>query len=289
MKRFLAFTAVIALSLSAVACGADNDNNATDTVDSTSYKVGVGSYTTTEDSSSSVEGENGKGVVSTTYATVIFDDKDIIQKVYIDEVESKIYFDGMGNIDHSKTDRYVRSKRELGDEYGMKGASDIGKEWYEQINSLEDYLEGKNLREISDYVVNSGYYGTGNDYADSLGNEGENMAESAIDGVADGAKNIVDGVVDGARNIMGRSSATSDTEGTDTAEGITNSTNSSAADGTNDYNSGAVNDGNPADSNSGINGNAADSINWEEDLKSSVTIDMTHIQRALQKAYENAK
>lgn len=32
------------------------------------------------------------------------------------------------------------SKKDLGDEYEMKKASDIGKEWYEQIEFLENYI-----------------------------------------------------------------------------------------------------------------------------------------------------
>ena len=39
----------------------------------------------------------------------------------------------------------------------------------------------------------------------------------------------------------------------------------------------------------GMNGSAAGNINWEEDLKSSVTIDLKNIQKAVQKAYENAR
>ena len=298
MKKFLALAAALALSFSMAACGADSDNNAADTVDRTSYKVGVGSYTTTEDSSSSVEDSNGKGVVSTTYATVIFDENDIIRKIYIDEVESKIYFDSKGHLDESKNNKVVRSKRELGDEYGMKAASNIGKEWYEQINSLEDYLVGKNIREINDYVMNSGDYGTENDYANSLGNENgsDNMMGNAINDAVDGAKNIADDIMNGARNILGRNGSSSDGNGTSTAEGITDNTDSGVADGTNDYNSGtnsATNDKNHISSNdsadSGMNGASSGNINWEEDLKSSVTIDLKNIQKAVQKAYENAR
>lgn len=290
MKKFLALAAALALSFSVTACSVDNDNNAADTIDRTTYKVGVGSYTTTEDSSSSVEDSRGKGVVSTTYATVIFDENDIIRKIYIDEVESKIYFDSKGHLDESKNNKVVRSKRELGDEYGMKAASNIGKEWYEQINSLEDYLVGKNIRNISDFVMNNGDYGTENDYANSLGNEnnGENMAGNAINDAVDGAKNIADGIMNGARNILGRNGSSSDGNGTSTAEGITDNTDGSVADGTNDYNSGTGNtDGNMADN--GTDGTSTDNINWEEDLKSSVTIDLKNIQKAVQKAYENAR
>ena len=290
MKKFLALAAALALSFSVTACSVDNDNNAADTIDRTTYKVGVGSYTTTEDSSSSVEDSSGKGIVSTTYATVIFDENDIIRKIYIDEVESKIYFDSKGHLDESKNNKVVRSKRELGDEYGMKAASNIGKEWYEQINSLEDYLVGKNIRNISDFVMNNGDYGTENDYANSLGNEnnGENMAGNAINDAVDGAKNIADGIMNGARNILGRNGSSSDGNGTSTAEGITDNTDGSVADGTNDYNSGTDNtDGNMADN--GTDGTSTGNINWEEDLKSSVTIDLKNIQKAVQKAYENAR
>lgn len=34
-----------------------------------------------------------------------------------------------------------KSKKELKEEYNMKGASPIGKEWYEQIEFLEDYIK----------------------------------------------------------------------------------------------------------------------------------------------------
>ncbi|MBR6518461.1 MAG: hypothetical protein IKT63_02170 [Oscillospiraceae bacterium] len=290
MKKFLALAAALALSFSVTACSVDNDNNAADTIDRTTYKVGVGSYTTTEDSSSSVEDSSGKGVVSTTYATVIFDENDIIRKIYIDEVESKIYFDSKGHLDENKNNKVVRSKRELGDEYGMKAASNIGKEWYEQINSLEDYLVGKNIREINNFVMNNGDYGTENDYADSLGNEnnGENMAGNAINDAVDGAKNIADGIMNGARNILGRNGSSSGGNGTSTAEGITDNTDGSVADGTNDYNSGTDNtDSNMTDN--GTDGPSTGTVNWEEDLKSSVTIDLTNIQKAVQKAYENAR
>jgi len=297
MKKLLALTAVLAFCLSAVACGSSTDNNTnSDTIDSASYRVGVGSYTTTDDSSPSVEGENGKGVVSTTYATVIFDNNDIIRKVYIDEVQSKIYFDGNGQLVNRDAYNDIRSKRELGDEYNMKPASDIGKEWYEQINSLESWLVGKNIKEISDSVMNMGPYGTEDDYAnntsDSAENNAENNTDNAAKNIADDARGIVDGVVDGARNILGRNGENSntDTDGTNTAEGITNST-----DNTDDNNSGNITGDTqtdstpPAPDREDMNDMAEDYLDWEEDLKSSVTIDLTNIQRALQKAYANAR
>ena len=287
MKRILAWTAVAVLCFSAVGCTAKkNDNNTnSDMIDSTNYRVGVGSYTTTEDSYSSVEGENGKGVVSTTYATVIFDENDIIRKVYIDEVESKIYFDSNGNLANNDTMKQIRSKRELGDEYNMKVASGIGKEWYQQINSLESWLVGKNIAEISNGVMNMPEYNNGNNYADNMTDDAENVADGIVNGVADGAKSIINGIADGARSIV---------NGTSTAEGMTD--NTTAINDNNTTGDTAVDSTPPApdntDNNMNNNGtmnNGKNPLDWEEDLKTSVTIDLTNIQRALHKAYINAK
>lgn len=41
-----------------------------------------------------------------------------------------------------------KSKKELGNDYQMKQASKIGKEWYEQIDFLEKYIEKKGVGSI---------------------------------------------------------------------------------------------------------------------------------------------
>ena len=295
MKKFLALSVALALCFSAVGCGSNSTDNNTnsDMIDSTTYRVGIGSYTATEDSSSAVSDDNGKTVVDTTYATVIFDENNIIQKVYIDQVETKVYFDSKGQLVNESAYNDIRSKRELGDEYGMKAASNIGKEWYEQINSLESWLVGKNIAEISDSVMNMNGYGTDNDYANNIVNGAENM----MDGVVDGAENIADGIVNGANDMMGNNS----TDGTNTAEGITNDTNDNNMTGDTQNNSmptdpnstsGGTTDNNTSDDNANsgdANNTTGNALDWEEDLKASVTIDLTNIQRALHKAYMNAR
>ena len=40
------------------------------------------------------------------------------------------------------------SKKELGDSYNMKSYSEIGKEWYEQIEALEEYIEDNGIDKI---------------------------------------------------------------------------------------------------------------------------------------------
>jgi hypothetical protein len=57
----------------------------------------------------------------------------------------------------------IKSKHDLGDLYGMKGASPIQKEWYEQANALVAALEGKTM-----------------DDAFKTLNEGDNMANAGV-------------------------------------------------------------------------------------------------------------
>ena len=43
----------------------------------------------------------------------------------------------------------VKTKRELGDSYGMRGASSLDKEWYEHSEGWCDYLKGKTRAEVA--------------------------------------------------------------------------------------------------------------------------------------------
>ena len=290
MKKFTALLTAAALSICMTACSSNTDNNTNpDNIDSAAYRIGIGSYTTTDSSYSSVEGEYGTGVVSTTYATVVFDSNDIIKKVYIDQVESKVYFDAKGQIVTNGADTNIRTKRELGDEYGMKNASPIGKEWYEQINGIESWLVGKNIKNIANGVMNNNMYGNCAN-SDSV----TDGVSGVVDGIADGAENIVGDVTSGAESIVndvtdnmadntdgtiGSDATDSNYNGND-SNGMVNGTGSSMSDSTDSSMSG----GSSSDSNA-----AGETVNWDEDLKTIATIDTTDIQIALQKAYENAK
>ena len=46
-----------------------------------------------------------------------------------------------------------QTKRDLGDSYGMKAISPIGKEYYEQMDALEDWCIGKTLEEVLNGAV----------------------------------------------------------------------------------------------------------------------------------------
>lgn len=79
------------------------------------------------------EEENGSQIV--VEATVV-DDKLI--KIRIDETGAKSFDGSMSG-----------TKKELGDDYNMRSFSDIGKEWYEQINALELFIEEYGLEAVT--------------------------------------------------------------------------------------------------------------------------------------------
>ena len=47
----------------------------------------------------------------------------------------------------------VKTKRQLGNDYNMKPASGIGKEWFEQAAVLEEYFVGKTSSEVDGIAV----------------------------------------------------------------------------------------------------------------------------------------
>ena len=139
MKKLFALLAVGALLFSMTAC------KKAETV----YKVGTAGFTTM--SSKDFDDETdaaGQVQTNTYYATVALDKDGKIVFVSIDTAQNRGTFDAEGNIVKAEP---IRTKKELKEEYGMKGLSSqigIGKEWYEQMASLEEYLIGKTLADV---------------------------------------------------------------------------------------------------------------------------------------------
>lgn len=80
-------------------------------------------------------------------AAVSVDEGGKILDVKFDTAQSKINFDDKGNL-VTDTSVVQQTKKELGDQYGMKKASGIGKEWYEQIAALEQWMKGKTVEQV---------------------------------------------------------------------------------------------------------------------------------------------
>lgn len=129
-------------------------------------KLVLNTSTNISDSKDASEEETG---LAQSYTTVALSsmNEDIISSCYIDAVQASVSFDHTGKIT-SDISASQASKNELGNDYGMKIASSIGKEWYEEVASFCEYVTGKTLTEISDIAVNEAKVPTDTDLASSV-------------------------------------------------------------------------------------------------------------------------
>ena len=90
--------------------------------------------------------------VDTTMAATAFDSDGNVAGAQVDVAQIRVAFDEEGQIT-TDLEEEVRTKVELGDDYGMVGASGIDAEWYEQMEALEDWMVGKSVDEITGMEV----------------------------------------------------------------------------------------------------------------------------------------
>lgn len=137
MKKILALVLSLVLCLGAVSAMADT--------------LGLGIVTSIRSSkdASVVDGDDydGTGQVDSTVCTVLLDDEGVIVNIKFDVAQTKVNFSPEGVIT-SDLDAAIKSKMELGEEYGMRAASPIGAELNEQVLAFEEYCKGKSAEEI---------------------------------------------------------------------------------------------------------------------------------------------
>lgn len=130
-------------------------------------KLGLGIVTNMEKSKDAEADKDGQCQAYSTYvATTTGADGKITASV-IDCTQGTVKFDTTGKITSSLTDG-VKTKRQLGDDYGMKAASGIGKEWYEQAAAMEAYMVGKTADEVAGIAIDEDTKPTDADLAASV-------------------------------------------------------------------------------------------------------------------------
>ncbi len=87
------------------------------------------------------------GEADITMVAVTVDSAGKIVGVYIDAAQQKVNFSAQGQLT-TDVSAVQKTKVELGDNYGMKKASGIGKEWYEQAAALGSWMLGKTAQEV---------------------------------------------------------------------------------------------------------------------------------------------
>ncbi len=114
-------------------------------------KLGIAAITTASASKSAGEGD-GLAQPHSTYAIVTTDSDNRISGCIIDGTQCNVTFDTAGKIT-SDTSVSIRTKNEMGEAYGMKKASPIGKEWNEQAQAYAEYVRGKTIDEVKGIAV----------------------------------------------------------------------------------------------------------------------------------------
>jgi len=111
--------------------------------------------------------EDGMAQADSLAVAVLVGEDGKILACRIDSAQTQIKFSAEGKI---TTDREadIKSKQELGDEYGMKKASEIGKEWYEQADAFAAYVVGKTVEGVKGISVDSEGYPTDADLTSSV-------------------------------------------------------------------------------------------------------------------------
>ncbi|MBC8535087.1 FMN-binding protein [Feifania hominis] len=108
--------------------------------------------TSASSSTSATADKEGTAQSDSTIAAVTLDRDGKITSCVIDALQAKVKIDATGAI---KTDlaEPVKTKNELGQNYGMHKASSIGKEWNEQAAAFSQYVVGKTASEVAGIAV----------------------------------------------------------------------------------------------------------------------------------------
>lgn len=117
-------------------------------------KLGLGVTTNIAKSTDAGE-KDGLAQPYSYYTASTFGADGKITSCLIDASQANINFSKAGKIT-SDLKAELKSKQELGDAYGMKKASSIGKEWNEQANAFAKYVTGKSVDEVKGIAVKEG-------------------------------------------------------------------------------------------------------------------------------------
>ena len=115
-------------------------------------KTGLALITSVGSSTSASAEGDGLAQADITLVAVTVGEDGVIDDCVIDAIQSKVNFDAAGQL-ITDLSTPVTSKNERGDDYGMRKASSIGKEWNEQAQAIADYVVGKTIDQVTGISV----------------------------------------------------------------------------------------------------------------------------------------
>ena len=146
---------------------------------------------------SAADGENGKAKGTFNMAAVLVDESGVIVDCKLDVLQTELPFTADGQLAFDGT-LELPTKNELGDNYMMRDASPIGKEWYEQAEYLSKYVLGKTADEVA---------------AMPVGEDGKSTDADLLAGCTVTVSGYLSVIAEAARNATSRGAAAGDTLG----------------------------------------------------------------------------
>ena len=156
MKKILSIAlSVLMLVTLLTACGAEkpaaDDNNGGNTT--ANVKFGSAVYVSAPSATDATEDGNGQGSVDVTAAAVTIDADGKIVTCDIDTMQNKVAYTAEGKAIANDS---FKTKRELGDNYGMVAYGGATKEWYAQADAFEGVVVGKTIAEVKALIAAEG-------------------------------------------------------------------------------------------------------------------------------------
>lgn len=118
-------------------------------------KLGLNISTNMSKSKDATADAAGLAQAYSTYSIATVNAEGKVTSCIIDGSQANVEFDTTGKIT-SDAKAEVKTKNELGEAYGMKAASSIGKEWNEQAAAFAQYVSGKTADEVKGIAVKEG-------------------------------------------------------------------------------------------------------------------------------------
>ncbi|QSX07015.1 hypothetical protein JYG23_06405 [Sedimentibacter sp. zth1] len=117
-----------------------------------SDKLGLSVVTTMNKSRDAETDTDGQAQAYSTYSVITTDADGKISSCVIDASQGTVTFDATGKIT-ADLNSQVKSKVELGADYGMGKVSAIGKEWFEQADAFSKYVIGKTQSDVQNIAL----------------------------------------------------------------------------------------------------------------------------------------
>ena len=117
---------------------------------------GMAVYTTVSKATNATADKDGSYEINSNICTIVLDDEGKIVDVWFDVAQNKVAFNAAGEA-KTAAGTVIPSKFEKKEAYGMKPASPISAEWYEQARALELFCIGKTVAEVMGTALEGGY------------------------------------------------------------------------------------------------------------------------------------